>query len=105
MASKLHLGVAAYSSYIGLVSIGIVYPQQEYPDIKIDQYNHFDIIGIVPPPANRGIWGCLHYLPLVSNVFLAQYDSGTFLSHLTDGGGMASMQLVHQVSTCIKCTL
>ena len=24
--------------------------------------------------------------PLVSNVFLAQYDSGTFLSHLTDGG-------------------
>ena len=35
---------------------------------------------------HHGIWGCLHYLPLVSNVFLAQYASGTFLSHLTDGG-------------------
>ena len=40
----------------------------------------------MPPPNHHGIWGCLHYLPLVLNVFLAQYDSGTFLSHLTDGG-------------------
>ena len=71
MASKLHSGVAAYSSYIGLISTGIVYHQQEDPDIKIDQYNYFDIIGTVPPPTNHGIWGCLHYLPLVSNVFLA----------------------------------
>ena len=82
---KLHSGVAAYSSYIGLVSTGIVYPQQEDPDVKINQYNYFDIIGTVPPPANHGIWGCLHYLPLILNVFLALYDSGTFLSHLTDG--------------------
>ena len=80
VASKLHSFVAAYSSYIGLVSKGIVYPQQEYLNIQIDQYNYFDIIGTVPPPANHGIWGC------VSNVFLAQYDSGTFLSLLTDGG-------------------
>ena len=86
MAWKLHSGVAAYSSYIGLVSPGIVYPQQEDPDIQIDQYNYFDIIGTVPPPTNHGIWGCLHYLSLVSNIFLAQYDSGTFLFHLTDGG-------------------
>ena len=28
----------------------------------------------------------LHYLPLILNVSLAQYDSGTFLSHLTDWG-------------------
>ena len=35
VASKLHSGVAAYSSYIGLVSTGIVYPQED-PDIKID---------------------------------------------------------------------
>ena len=86
VTSKLHSGVAAHSLYIRLVSIGIVYPQQEDPDIKIDQYNYFDIIRTVPPPTNYGIWGCLHYLPLVSNVSLAQYDSGTFLSHLTDGG-------------------
>ena len=86
VASKLHSGVTAYSSYIGLVSTGIVYPQQEEPDIKINQYNYFDIIGTVPPPAKHGIWDCLHYLPLVLNVVLAQYDSGTFLSHLTDGG-------------------
>ena len=71
MALKLHSGVAAYSPYIGPVSTGIVYPQQEAPDIKIDQYNYFDIIGTIPPPANHGIWGCLHYLPLVLNVFLA----------------------------------
>ena len=86
MALKLHSGVAAYPSYIGLVSTGLVYPQQEDPDIKINQYNYFNIIGTVPPPANHGIWGCLHYLPLVSNVFLARYNSGTFLSHLTDEG-------------------
>ena len=86
MASKLHSGVAAYSSYIGLVSTGIVYPQQEDPDIKINQYSYFDITGTILPPNHHGIWGCLHYLPLVSNVFLAQYDSGTFLFHLTDGG-------------------
>ena len=86
MALKLHSHVAAYSLYIGLVLTGIVYPQQEDPDIKTDQYNYFDIIGMVPPPTNHVIWGCLHYLPLVLNVFLAQYDSGTFLSHLTDGG-------------------
>ena len=36
VALKFHSGVAAYSSYIGLVSTRIVYPQQEDPDIKID---------------------------------------------------------------------
>ena len=86
MASKLHSGTAAYSSYIGLISTGIVYPQQEDPNIKIDQYNYFDIIGTIPPIANHGIVGCLHFLPFVSNIFLAQYYLGTFLSHLTDGG-------------------
>ena len=85
VASKLHSGTAAYSSYIGLISTGIVYPQQEDPDIQINQYNYFDIIGLIPPIANHGIWGCLHFLPLVLNVFLACYDSGTFLLHLPDG--------------------
>ena len=86
MASKLHSGVVAYSSYIGLVSTGIVYPPQEDSDVQIDKYNYFNITGTVQPPANHGIWGCLQYLPLILNIFLAWYDSGSFLSHLTDGG-------------------
>ena len=61
VASKLHSSTAAYSSYIGLVLTGIVYSQQEDP------------AGLSAPP-------------LVLNVFLAHYDSGTFLSHLTEGG-------------------
>ena len=69
MASKLHLGVAAYSLYIGLVSTGIVYPKQEDPNTKINEYNYFDIIGTIPPDTNHGIWSCLKFLPLVSNVF------------------------------------
>ena len=75
MASKLHLGTATYSSYIGFISTGIVYPQQENPDVQINQNNYFDITGSIPPIANHGIWSCLHFLPLVSNIFLAQYDS------------------------------
>ena len=71
VASKLHSGTAAYSSYIGLVSTGIVYPQQEDPNIKIDQHNYLDITGTIPTITNHGIWGCLHFLLLVSNVFLA----------------------------------
>ena len=86
VASRLHCSVAAYSSYIGLVSTGIVYPQQEDLNVKIDKNSYFNIIGTVPHPAHHGIWGCLHYLPLVSIVFLARYDSGTFLSHLADWG-------------------
>ena len=86
MASKLHSGTAAYSSYIGLVLTGIVYPQQEDPAVSIDQYGYFDITGMILPITNHTIWGCLHFLPLVSNIFLACYDSGTFLSHLTEGG-------------------
>ena len=45
VASKLHSGTAAYSSYIGLISTGIVYPQQEDPNVQINQYNYFNIIG------------------------------------------------------------
>ena len=86
VASKLHSGTAAYSSYIGLVLTGIVYPQQEDPAVPIDQYSYFDLISTIPSIANHSIWGCLHFLPLGSNVFLACYDSGTFLSHLMEGG-------------------
>ena len=66
--------------------MGIVYPQRRDPAIPIDQYGCFDIMGMIPPITKYGIWGCLHFLLLVSNVFLACYDSGTFLSHLTEGG-------------------
>ena len=86
VALKLHSGTTAYSSYIGLVSTGLVYPQKEDPNVQINQYSYFNIIGLVPPIANHGIQGCLYFFPLVSNVFLAHYDSGTSLSHLTDGG-------------------
>ena len=86
MASKLHSGTAAYSPYIGLILTGIVHPQREDPVIPIDQCGHFDIICMIPPIANHSIWDCLHFLPLVSNVFLVHYDSGTLLLHLTEGG-------------------
>ena len=39
----------------------------------------------MPHPDTQGIWGSLHFLPLVSNVFLSCYDSRTFLSHITTG--------------------
>ena len=71
VASRLDSGVATFSSYIGLVSTGIVYSQQEDANIKIDQYSYFNITGTVPPPTHHGIWGCLHYLPLVLNIFVA----------------------------------
>ena len=86
MASKLHSSTAAYSSHIGLVSTEIVYPKQEDPAVPINQYGYFDIFGKIRPITNHGIWGCLHFLPLVLNIFLARYDSGTFLSQLTEGG-------------------
>ena len=86
VALKLHSGTAAYSSYIGLILTGIVYPQQEDLAVPINQYSYFDIIRMIPPITNHSILGCLHLLPLVLNVFLAHYDSGTSLSYLTEGG-------------------
>ena len=79
VASKLHSGTAAYSSYISLILTGIVYPQHEDLLVPINQYNYFDIIGTILPITNHGIWGCLHFLPLVLNIFLACYHSETFL--------------------------
>ena len=43
------------------------------------------LVGTVPDPCSHNIWGSLHFLCLVSNVFLSRYDSGTFLSHLAEG--------------------
>ena len=83
IASILHSGTAAYSSYIGLVALGIpITTRVENSDIY---HQYFDIIGTVSGQDNHSIWGSLHFLPLVSNVFLLCYDSGTFLSHLAEG--------------------
>ena len=83
IASILHSGTAAYSSYIGLVALGIsITTRVKNSDIHC---RYFDIIGAIPGQDHHNIWGSLYFLPLVSNVFLPCYDSGTFLSHLAEG--------------------
>ena len=83
IASILHSGTAAYSSYIGLVALGIsITTRVEKRDIH---HQYFGIIGTIPGQDNHNIFGSLHFLPLVSNMFLSRYDSGTFLSHLAEG--------------------
>ena len=83
IASVLHSGTAAYSSYIGLVASGIpITARVESRDIH---HQYFDIVGTIPGQDNHNIWGSLHFLPLVSNMFLPHYDSGIFLSHLAEG--------------------
>ena len=80
IASVLHSGTAAYSSSIGLIASGIpITTRVESRDIH---RQYFDIFGTIPGQDNHNIWGSLHFLPLVSNVFLPRYNSGTFLSHL-----------------------
>ena len=78
IASALHSSVAAYSSYIGLIASGIL-------GHRFDELHYFDVVGTMSHPDAHGIWGSLHFLPLVSNVFLSHYDSGTFLSHIAVG--------------------
>ena len=83
IASVLHSGTAAYSSYIGLIALGIpITTRVESRDIH---HQYFDIVGTIPGQDSHNIWGSLHFLPLVSNVFLPRYDSETFLSHLAEG--------------------
>ena len=55
VASKLHSGKAAYSSYISLTLTRIVYPQCEDQLVPINQYNYFDVIDTILPIANPGI--------------------------------------------------
>ena len=81
IASVLHSGTAAYSSYIGLIALGIpITTRVEGRDIHCQ---YFDIIGTIPGQDNHNIWGSLHFLSLVSNVFLPHYDWN--LSHLAEG--------------------
>ena len=68
IASVLHSDTAAYSSYIGLIALGIpITTRVESRDIYCQ---YFYIIGTIPGQDNQNIWGSLHFLPLVSNVFL-----------------------------------
>ena len=86
IASVLHSGTAAYSSYIGLVASGI--PITTRVGSRDIHCQYFNIIGTIPGQDDHNIWGSwgsLHFLPLVSNIFLLHYDSGTFLSHLVEG--------------------
>ena len=85
IALALHSGVTAYSSYIRLIASGILLPQKKETGEGYDKLHYFNVVGSVPKPETHTIWGSLHFLPLVSNVFLSHYDSGTFLSDLTAG--------------------
>ena len=85
IASALHSGVTAYSSYIGLIASDILFLQKKETGHRFDEPHYFDVVGTVPHPDAHDIWGSLHFLPLVSNVFLSHYDSRTFLSHITAG--------------------
>ena len=83
ISSILHSCTAAYSSYIGLVASGI--PITTRVENRYIHCQYFDIVGTISGQDNHNIWGSCHVLPLVSNVFLPCYDSGTFLSHLAEG--------------------
>ena len=65
IASVMHYETAAYSSYIGLVALGIsISTRVENSDIH---HHYFDTVGTVPGQDHHNIWGSLHFLPLVSN--------------------------------------
>ena len=85
ITSALHSGVTAYSSHIRLITSGILLPQKKETGEGYDELHYFNIVGSIPQPETHSIWDSLHFLPLVSNVFLSRYYSGTFLSHLAAG--------------------
>ena len=85
IASALHLGVTVYSSYIELITLGILLPQKKETGEGHNSLHYFDVVGSVPQQETHTIWGSLHFLQLVFNVFLSRYDLQTFLSHLTAG--------------------
>ena len=105
ITSALHSGVATYSSYIRLIASGILFLQKKETGHGFDELHYFDVVWTVLQPDAHGIWGSLHFLPLVSNVFLSHYDSRTFLSHIAAGKYRFDIINSQHVSpTCIKCT-
>ena len=85
IASGLHSGVTAYSSYITLIALGILLPQKKETGEGYDKLHYFNVVRSIPQPETHSIWGSLHILLLVSDVFLSCYNSRTFLSHLAAG--------------------
>ena len=85
ITSAPHSGVAAYSSYTKLIASGIHFLQKKETGHGFDELHYFDVVGTMPHPDAHGIWGSLHFLPLVFNVFLSCYDSRAFLSHIAAG--------------------
>ena len=63
-----HSGVLAYNLYIELVATGIPV-SIKIEDKEVYQF-YPDLVGTVPDPCSHSIWGSLHFLPLVLNVFL-----------------------------------
>ena len=49
-ASALRLGVTAYSSYIGLIALGIVLPQKKKTGEGYDKLHYFYVVGSIPQP-------------------------------------------------------
>ena len=61
IASILHSSTAAYSSYIGLVTMGIsIIRRVKNSDIHC---HYFDIVGTIPGQDHHNIWARLHFLP------------------------------------------
>ena len=101
IALILHSGTAAYSSYIGLVTSGIsITTRVENSDIHC---HYFDIVGTIPGQDRHYIWGSLHFLPLVSNVFFLTTILGPSY-HTWQRESMVLISLVQTVLTCIRCT-
>ena len=65
--------------------MSILLPQNKEIGEGHNELYYFDVVRSIPQPETHSIWGSLHFLPLVLNVFLSCHDSGTFLSHLTAG--------------------
>ena len=62
IASVMHSGTAAYSSYIGLVASGIsITTIVKNSDIH---HHYFDIIGTVPGQDHHNIWDSLSFLAI-----------------------------------------
>ena len=103
ITSALYFSVAAYFSYIGLIASGILFLQKKETGHGFDELHYFDVVRTMPHPDTHSIWGSLHFLPLVSNVFLSHYDSGTSCPTLQQENMNSTLSVCH-VSTYIKCT-
>ena len=55
ITSALHSGVAAYSSYIGLIASGILFLQKKETGHRFDELHYFDVVRTVPHSDAHGI--------------------------------------------------